>query len=72
MAFVIDEDYVFINEYPEDDDSNDESDNEYIPKKNKKIIDVLIQETVSKFFSNKNYNNIIIYNHHFTNIIVKN
>ena len=72
MAFVIDEDYVFINEYPEDDDSNDESDNEYIPKKNKKIIDVLIQETVSKFFSNKNYNNIIIYNHHLTNIIVKN
>ena len=40
MAFVIEDDYIFINEYLEDDDSNDESDNEYIPKKNKKIIDV--------------------------------
>ena len=89
MAFVIQEDYVFVNEYL-DDDNNDYNDdnNGYNDEKNdekndeiindeivnddsQKILDKLINQTVNKFFHNKNtycFNDIIL----FENNILKN
>ena len=58
MAFVIQEDYVFVNEYLDDDnndenDYNDEKNNEIINDDSQKILDKLINQTVNKFFYNK-------------------
>ena len=79
MAFVIQEDYVFVNEYLDDDDNdynddeiiNDEKNDEIINDDSQKILDKLINQTVNKFFHNKRtycFNDIIF----FENNILKN
>lgn len=52
MAFVIQEDYVFVNEYLDDDDNDLIINNEII------LLDNLIQQTVINFFHNKNISEI--------------
>ncbi len=71
MAFVIEDDYIFINDYPDGSDSEEDNDDE-IPEKNKRFIDFLIRCTVSDFLSDKNLSYSPFYKHYFTNINKKN
>ena len=75
MAFVIEDDYIFINDYPDGSDSDvtsEEDNDDEIPEKNKRFIDFLIRCTVSDFLSNNNFAYSPFYKLYFTNINKKN